>query len=343
MLKLAIHDRKNSFSDRWITYCNEKHIQYKTINCFDSDIIFQLKHVHGLLWHWAHFEPKAQLAAKIIIKAIEVSDVPTFPDYNTCWHYDDKIAQKYLLESINAPIVPSYIFFSKKEALSFFDHAVYPMVFKLRCGAGSKNVQLLKSRIQAKLLCHKAFTKGFDASKGYLNDLKTKVRKLNTVKEVREKIKRLPASIKNILISKRFLPTQKGYIYLQDFCSDNEYDTRITVIGDRAFGFKRKVRPSDFRASGSGQIEYDPAKIDLRCVEIAFQVAKQLKTQSLAFDFIYNDSLPMICEISYCYQSKAVYDCTGHWNEKLNWHEGHMWPEDAIIIDLINKIMMKKI
>jgi glutathione synthase/RimK-type ligase-like ATP-grasp enzyme len=336
MFKLAIHERKNSFSDRWISYCNENNIQYKKVNCLNSDIISQLKESHALLWHWAHFEPTAQLVAKQIIKAIETTGFSTFPDYNTCWHYDDKIAQKYLLESINAPIVPSYVFFDKEEALSFFCDAAYPLVFKLRCGAGSKNVQLLKSKNQAIRICQKAFTKGFVASKGYFNDAKTKIRKLNNFKELQAKIKRFPSAIKNILISKKFLPTQKGYIYLQDFCSDNEYDTRITVIGDRAFGFRRKVRPGDFRASGSGHIEYDPEKIDLRCVEIAFQVSRQLKTQSLAFDFIYNDKIPLICEISYCYQSKAVYDCAGHWNNQLKWIKGHMWPEDAIIIDLIN-------
>ena len=75
---------------------------------------------------------------------------------------------------------------------------------------------------------------------------------------------------------------QKNYVLFQRFLPDNEFDTRITVIGDRAFGFRRMTRKSDFRASGSGIIDYDIGKIDLRCVDIAFRVSQQLGFQSMA-------------------------------------------------------------
>lgn len=156
-------------------------------------------------------------------------------------------------------------------------------------------------------------------------------------------MKLIPKSIRNILFNKNFLPIQKGYIYFQDFLPGNEFDTRITVIGDRAFGFLRKAGPKDFRTSGGDRIIYDKDKIDLRCVQIALRVAEKLKTQSLAFDFLLDqNNEPKICEITYCYQNKAVHNCPGHWDSKLNWHKGHVWPEDAILIDLINEISSKK-
>ena len=40
---------------------------------------------------------------------------------------------------------------------------------------------------------------------------------------------------------------RRGYVYFQDFIPDNQFDTRVTVIGNRAFAFIRKVRPGDFR------------------------------------------------------------------------------------------------
>jgi len=59
-----------------------------------------LKYVDGLLWHWANSETKGQLVAKQIIASVENLGIAVFPSINTCWHYDDKIAQKYLLEAI---------------------------------------------------------------------------------------------------------------------------------------------------------------------------------------------------------------------------------------------------
>ena len=46
----------------------------------------------------------------------------------------------------------------------------------------------------------------------------------------------------------------------------------------------------------------------------------------------------MILEVSYSYNAKAVHSCTGHWDCNLDWHEGAMWPQDAILIDLLNQV-----
>ena len=124
---------------------------------------------------------------------------------------------------------------------------------------------------------------------------------------------------------------------------DNHFDIRVTVIGNRAFGFCRGNRPGDFRASGSGQLIYDSAKIDMRCIQIAFDTARRLRTQSLAFDFLLNAKKePVIGEISYCYMASAVHDCPGHWDSKLNWHPGNVWPQDAILDDLCTSIASLK-
>jgi hypothetical protein len=61
------------------------------------------------------------LAAKQLILSLRKKKIITFPNIDTGWHYDDKIGQKYLLEAINAPIVPSYAFYSKSEALNWIN------------------------------------------------------------------------------------------------------------------------------------------------------------------------------------------------------------------------------
>jgi len=339
--QLAIHNRLGSFSDRWIKYCSEHKIDYKIVNCYDSNIIRQLENVDGLLWHWAHFDYNAQIVARQIIASIENMGIKIFPNIFTCWHYDDKVGQKYLLESIGAPLVPSYVFFDKEEAMEWIDVTEFPKVFKLRSGAGSQNVRLIKTKKEAKKLCRKSFGKGFNPISDYFNDAKTKIRKIKDVGQLLNKLKRMPKTVLNASRQSHLFPKQSGYIYFQDFMPDNKFDTRITIIGDRAFGFIRKTRPNDFRASGSGDIVYDLDRIDRRCIEKAFSTVKKMKTQSLAFDFVFDkDNDPKIVEISYCYQNRAVHDCPGYWDHKLNWHEGHIWPEDAILEDLLKEISL---
>ncbi len=34
----------------------------------------------------------------------------------------------------------------------------------------------------------------------------------------------------------------------------------------------------------------------------------------------------------------AVYNCEGHWDDRLNWKGGHMWPQDAILIGLLTDL-----
>jgi len=343
-VRLAIHRSPGSFSDRWIRYCSEQGMDYRVVDCFDSSIMRQLEGVDGLLWHWSHADPRARLAARQIIMSAERAGVKVFPDTATCWHYDDKIAQKYLLESVGAPLVATYIFFDEDRAMRWIEEAGFPKVFKLSCGASSENVRLVRTRREARALCRKAFSAGFPPVSGYFADAGTKLRKTAGIGQLVTKLMRMPKVLHAAKRQRKLIRNQSGYIYFQDFLPENTFDTRITVIGKRAFGFTRNTRPGDFRASGSGDIDYDLERIDTRCVEIAFETAERLGTQSLAFDFVFDrEKSPRILEISYCYKSRPVYDCPGYWDREMNWHEGHVWPEDAILDDLLEALTQSRI
>jgi len=178
---------------------------------------------------------------------------------------------------------------------------------------------------------------------GYLTDMQTRVRKTKTTHEFWERFARAPRTLLNLLALQQKISRQQGYIYFQEFLPGNAFDTRITIIGDRAFGFRRMNRPNDFRASGSGNPAYEPDRIDKRCVEIAFRVADRIGTQSLAFDFLFNPQQePMIGEISYCYVARVVHACEGYWDHQGAWHPGHIWPEEAICEDLVVSVGQRK-
>jgi glutathione synthase/RimK-type ligase-like ATP-grasp enzyme len=271
--------------------------------------------------------------------SVEAMGMVIFPNISTCWHFDDKVAQKYLLEAARAPLVPTFINYDLKEALQWIDKASFPKVFKLRGGAGSSNVRLVRTSDEARALAKQAFSHGFKPVPEYWNDAGKRYRVARRRGDLLGVLCRAPKTLLEIWQKNQIMGREKGYLYFQDFLPDNQFDTRVTIVGDRAFAFLRRVRPGDFRASGSGDIDYDPHKIRVQCVETAFEVAKKLDSQSLAFDFLVTpDGRAMIAEISYCYVASAVYDCPGHWDHKLNWHPGQMWPQDAILIDLLEAV-----
>lgn len=337
--QLAIHHREDSFSYRWIAYCELQGIQYKVVNCLDSDIIQQLSSSNVLLWHWSHGDAREQLMARDVIMAAEAMGVKVFPSTPTCWHFDNKIAQKYLLEAIGAPLVPTYVFYDLKEALSWIDRASFPKVFKLRRGAGSSNVKLAHSATEARALAERAFSSGFSPVSHYGQDALKRYRVAKKRGDLLNVIKRLPRALATIKGNRKMMGREKGYVYFQDFIPGNEFDTRVTVIGDRAFAYTRNVRPGDFRASGSGDIVYSGDRINRKCLGIAFDVTRKVGSQSMAFDFVLGEQQqPFILEMSYGFIPQLVHSCPGYWDSRLDWHEGHIWPQDAILVDLLNDL-----
>ena len=342
-IHLAIHHRPGSFSERWISYCESHQIPYALVNCLSTDIIQKLAASDGLLWHWNHQDQSSQLAARHVLTAAETLGLTVFPSTATGWHFDDKVAQKYLLEAVGAPLATTYVFYDLDEARRWIGQASFPKVFKLRKGAGSENVRLARSRKEAYVLAQQAFSAGFRAVPRYWNDAGRRYRATRSKQDWVGALKRLPSTLKNIRRLNQSIGPEKGYVYFQDFIADNQFDTRVTVIGERAFGFIRRVRPGDFRASGSGDIDYDPRMVDLRCVRIALDTAQKMGSQSAAFDFVQTpDNQPLIVEVSYCYGAEFVHNCPGHWDSQLNWCDGQVWPEEAIVVDLLKTISQRR-
>ena len=335
---ITIH-KTGSFAKRWIDYCEKNNIHYKIVNCYDSNIIEQLKDCDALMWHHDHGKHKDVIAAKKILFALEHAGVKVFPDFKTSWHFDDKVAQKYLLEAIGAPMVPSYVFYDKKEALNWANHTTYPKVFKLKGGAGSANVKLVRTKSECINLIDKVFGKGFKQFDGMAYFLDS----IKKYKSGTKSINQVAKAFGRMFISTDFskhIAREKGYVYFQDFIPNLDSDIRIQVIGNRATGLKRFVRKGDFRASGSGDfIELNKKNIDIRLIEIAFLIAKKINSQSLTIDFIYNKDQPLIVELSYGYPYKFYDNCLGYWDANLNWHEGKFISQHWMVEDLVNELI----
>ena len=260
-----------------------------------------------------------------------------FPDFNTGWHFDDKVGQKYLLEAIGAPLVPSFAFYTKAEALKWANETTFPKVFKLRGGAGAANVKLARTKSDAVKLINKAFGSGFSQFDriGHLKE------RFNKWRQGKDTLIGVAKGIARLFIPTEFAKfhaPEKGYAYFQEFIPNNIFDIRVIVIGGkRLYGMKRMCRKGYFRASGSSEFQYD--MIDDNVLQIAFDVAQKLQFQSIAFDFIYDEKgNPLIIESSYGYGTKGSSKCPGYWTSDLAYHEENFNPQSWMVEEVIKAV-----
>ena len=332
---------EESYSEKWAFFLKDRGIEFQFVDFSMDDLFEKIRNSDGLMWRPAHNPDDKQKARRLLLVVEKYLKLPVYPNFNTYWHYDDKVSQYFLFQALNVPTPQTWVFWDKEKALVWAEQARYPLVHKLAVGAGSTFVSLINSVEKAKEVI--------------LNDFRGRIpQKTSEFKFSLDKnylvaiIKRMKESFSFIFkadypaFPKYDWQIEKNYSYFQEFLPDNNYDTRVTIIGERAFVFKRWNREDDFRASGSGLIDHDLSTVDLECVERAFDISNTSGFQSMAYDFIRDKHKNVVCEISYAFNDFAVYNCPGYWDSSLSWHEGHMWPEEAQVEDFLKQIECKK-
>ena len=310
-------------------------IPYIDLDVNDPDFWDELKTCDLFLAKFTQNEHDVAVLSQILPVIDQYLKIPCFPNYNTAWHYEDKIKQYYLLKQFGFPVAESYIFWDQKRALNWIEKAKYPVVFKLKTGSASANVKLIHKKHQAKKLVKKSFKRGIHPywfyKSGKLKSYNWDIHKISKyfLKPYIQKILKGTDGLSNY-------SRQKNYILFQKFMPHNEYDTRVAVLGGRAWAFKRFNRKNDFRASGSNMYDTRRDQLDKGMIRIAFDISEKLGFQSMAYDFVYDENKnPVILEISYTYGDYPEFS-NGYYDKDLQWHEGSFVPEYLEIVDALN-------
>lgn len=339
-----LKDRNGTLSDfhkRFIAIAEFNHIEISILDHEDSSFWDHLKKVDLFIYRWVQFDDHHQIAETILPIIENVLKIQCLPNGATCWHYDDKIKEYYLSRQSDLPMIESWIFWSKHKALEWLETAQLPVVFKLKGGAGSSNVILIKNKETGSKLVNRMFSTGirsaripdkgrvqwsdFNLGKAFYNQGKIFWKYLNN-KDITP-----------------YWQIHKNYVLFQKYLPNNEYDTRVTTVGNRAFAFRRMNRAGDFRSSGSGRIDYSIENIDLDIVKVALAISKKMEFQSMAYDFLYDEDRKFwFCEMSYTFVDTAIKNCPGYWDENLQWHEGHFWPQYFMLIDAFNNTTLEQ-
>ncbi|MDD2961541.1 MAG: hypothetical protein PHR45_05615 [Muribaculaceae bacterium] len=335
-MKIGIHKKVGSYSDRWIEYCKENNIDYKIVNAYDSNIVEQLVDCDIFMWHHHHANYRDALFAKQLLNSLETAGKKVFPDFKTDWHFDDKLGQKYLFEALGIQAAPSYAFYDKKSAKKWIDSTTFPKVFKLRGGAGSANVQLAKSKKDAVKFVNKCFSRGFSQFDGIRN-FKERIKHYRNSKDTLFGVFK---GFGRMFIKTEFAkmhPKEKGYAYFQEFIPNDGYDIRIEIVEDKAIALIRKARKNDFRASGGHMDYFNHEYITPDVIKFAFDVYDKLSMQSCAMDLVRNniDGKLYVVEVCYCYGVDDDEFDHGYWDRDGNLHNEKFNGLDLMIESVI--------
>jgi len=221
-----------NFAERWAVALEKSGCRVRWLDLLGTDPLSQIQGCDGIMWHWFHYPHEIRLAALPILRVIEEQlRIPVFPDMATAWHYDDKIAQSYLLKALNIPHPQTWVFWRKADALRWAETAQYPVVAKLSGGAGSMNVRLLRSAKEARQYVNACFSGAGIVGRpalprGALSA--TLARLKRALKRVAQAGPYVLANRFPALPDQTYWMPQKNYALFQEFLPDNAHDTRVT-------------------------------------------------------------------------------------------------------------------
>ena len=243
------------------------------------------------------------------------------PNFNTIWHFENKIAQADIFRRFEVPTPRTWVAFDYHAARKAFANATFPVVAKDAMGAGSARVRLIRDAAEAERLVENTFAHQIwrEAVEGKSH--KAMIPRLISKRWFWRKV------FGNIMAEERFRS-----LYWQEFVPGNARDLRVTVIGqNRAYAFWRGNRPNDFRASGSGRILYDEAP-PTDVISYIATLSRRLDVDSMAFDIVFDEGRFRVTEMSYGYQDAVPHKMAGTWivneGQPPAFVEGHVWPQE---------------
>lgn len=327
-----------NWKNPWEEYCIDNNLDYELINCYESNVIDKLRGFSHLLWHFGNYEYQDMLFARTIIYSAKILGLKTFPDFESAWHFDDKIAETYLLQSINAPIPSSTLLYRYEECVDKLKKSEikFPQIAKLRCGSGSHNVKILQSESELLKYAATMFSSGFNPTPSLYYKTSSNVKSTKDLNTFFNRLKRVPEFLRTLSSASKF-PNEKEYVFLQEFIPNNGYDLKIVVVGDKLSFIGRNIRKGEFRASGGGDLFFDKNYISMDIINSAFFVSDILKFQCMGYDYVVNKDTEkgIIVEISYGFSHEALLQAKGYFDRQGKWYDEPLNAPKELLKNLI--------
>jgi hypothetical protein len=307
MPRLGICWDKNGWWHKYVHFCHALGIECGTLRLEASDWLERIESYTHILWRPNLEAPYFEEAREKLFFMETILRKRTFPNWSTFWHYNNKRAQYYLFRASGIPTPPTFISYQESEVKAALPGMSFPVVSKSAEGAASSAVRLLQHRRDAERESETVFRRS----------LFTRI------------CDRLG------IVIRRSRRSRAGYVLWQRFLAGNKRDLRITVIGKKhVFAFWRNNRPNDFRASGSGLIDYETPAPEEACA-LCVAICQRHHLDFMAFDIIFGGGNIAVLEMSCAFNDRAIYNAPFHYvasaeGAPFERSVGHVWPQKLV-------------
>ena len=231
-------------------YLKNNNIKYEYYDIFKSNWIEEAKKYDIIMWRVNSTPVELNIAQSKIYILEKIMGKLTFPSFHEIWQYENKSRASYLYRIYQLPAIETFVTNSSLEAAASMDNYNFPIVAKSDTETSSSGVEKIDNVRKAEKYVKEAFS----------------VRGRRTIYPYIR---------------------QKDYILFQEFIEDAQYDLRIIIIGNKAFGYYRYPNKGDFRASGAGN--YEKKAIPYDAIRIAINVKNCMKSRLMGIDLLYSN------------------------------------------------------
>lgn len=345
IVKSDFHDKHStSWGAIWLEYCEGNQIEHELIDWRALNAFDALVNHDVVLWHYSHYSEQEMKFAAGLLQALKAAGCRVFPDFADSYHFDDKVIQSYMFKALGLNSPANYPLHGQ-EAINDWIAQIgkFPVVGKLRTGSGANNVQLIHDEQQLRSYGKAMFGAGLKSTPSLVFKASSNLSSTRTVAEFIARIKRAPEfyfSRKNA--SSRAL--EQGYVYLQEFIPNIDYDLKVVVVGNKLSFVGRRTRDGDFRASGSGALFYERGYIDEALIDLAFTAADAMGSDCTGLDIVIDprNNEPVILEVSYGFSHLAQLGLNGHFDRSGSWIDEPLNAPRHLIERLCSETLLNK-
>jgi glutathione synthase/RimK-type ligase-like ATP-grasp enzyme len=305
-------------------------ISFELVDLDQANWLAAVEGFEGVIWNPGYWGMKQASHFKEKIYFIEnILNLKVMPNYQTVWAFDSKAAEGYIFQHYKVPTPPTTVSFSYEDALQQLEQARLPLIVKNTEGAAATGVRMVRSKKKYRHELEYNF-----AQQRWEVDRRT-----GNKWDVFRKNFFNKWSWLRLVQRLRLFKSPTGLAYWQQFIPDNPGDLRIAVVGNYAYGFWRQNRKNDFRASGSGIIDFERA-LPEHVVTYLIEFSNRLGFDAMVYDILFDRDSFYIVEMSYncpdknLYKQNYVYQYSEGTLTKI---PGHFWIQALWVEHFVEK------
>jgi len=279
---VGIHRDRYNWHKRYGHYCHEYGLEFIEMDLFSNDWITAAKKCDVVLFKGTMNRESIRILKERIYYLETFLGKTSVPNWNSFWHFDSKAIQREVAQLSGMKIPDTIV------------------------AGTSCDIELIKTVLPDEVIIKESFGAGSSYVKSIRNDCLRRWR-LRQWQLERPFYRVVCACLRRIGIQ----PLRGPQKVIQRMIDNDGFDIRIVTIGERyAYFFKRLVRDNDFRASGSGRIDYSWDERYSSLLRRLLGFSRRMKFNTMAYDIIIgSDACPYLIEMSSLFGGKAMPDC----------------------------------